>query len=285
MTASKVTQATIAKSADGTTLHAALADRTRPPRPNPLSASLTFAWRALLKIKHVPFQLFDVTMFPIMITLMFTFLFGGALAGSIGEYVQFLIPGILVMTVSMISMYTALGLNTDISKGIFDRFRSLPFWRPAVLVGALLGDTARYTLAALVVIVLGVILGFRPGGGVVGVLLALVLLLVFAFSLSWIWTMLGLLVKTPESVMMVSSMASFPLTFASNIFVDPQTMPSWLQTFVSINPVSHAVTAVRGLMHGTVTSGQIGSALLACAVLVAIFAPLTMYLFRNKNAR
>lgn len=279
------TQPTLLKPVDGRALQSALSTQTRPSRPNALAASLTFAWRALLKIKHVPFQLFDVTMFPIMITLMFTFLFGGALAGSVGEYVQFLIPGILVMTVSMISMYTALGLNTDISKGIFDRFRSLPFWRPAVLVGALLGDTVRYTLAAMVVIVLGVVLGFRPAGGVVGVLLSLVLLLVFAFSLSWIWTLLGLLIPTPESVMMVSSMASFPLTFASNIFVDPQTMPSWLQVFVNINPVTHAVTVVRGFMHGTVTTGQIGTALLACAVLIAIFAPVTMYLYRNKNAR
>jgi ABC-2 type transport system permease protein len=230
-------------------------------------------------------QLFDVTMFPIMMTLMFTFLFGGALAGSVGEYVQFLIPGILVMTVAMISMYTALAINTDISKGIFDRFRSLAFWRPAVLVGALLGDTVRYTLAALVVIVLGLLLGFRPGGGVVGVLAALVLLLAFAFSLSWIWTMLALIVPTPESVMMVSSMASFPLTFASNIFVDPQTMPSWLQVFVNINPVTHAVTAVRGLMHGTVTADQIVAVLIGCAVLIGIFGPITMYLYRNKNAR
>jgi ABC-2 type transport system permease protein len=117
------------------------------------------------------------------------------------------------------------------------------------------------------------------------VLLALALLLVFAFSLSWIWTVLGLVMQTPESVMMVSSVASFPLTFASNIFVDPQTMPSWLQAVVNINPVTHAVTAVRGLMHGTVTSGQIGAVLLACAVLIVLFAPLTMYLFRNKNTR
>jgi ABC-2 type transport system permease protein len=108
---------------------------------------------------------------------------------------------------------------------------------------------------------------------------------VFAFSLSWIWTMLGLIMQTPESVMMVSSMASFPLTFASNIFVDPQTMPSWLQAFVNINPVTHAVTAVRGLMHGTVTPEQIVAVLVSSAVLIAIFGPITMYLYRNKNAR
>jgi len=269
---------------DESTLQAALTVRTRPARPSALSASITLGWRALLKLKHVPLQLFDVTMFPIMMTLMFTYLFGGALAGSVKEYVQQLIPGILVMTVAMISMYTAIGINTDITKGVFDRFRSLPFWRPAVLVGALLGDTVRYTIASTVVIVLGVILGFRPEGGIIGVLLGLGLLLVFAFSLSWIWTMLGLLMNDPESVMMTSGIASFPLTFASNIFVDPTTMPSALQAFVKINPISLVVTAVRGLMHGTVTSQQISMALLGCVVLVAIFAPISMYLYNNKNA-
>lgn len=278
-----VTPATLSTPIDDKMLHSALSVRSYPSRPSALSASLTLGWRALLKLKHVPLQLFDVTMFPIMMTLMFTYLFGGALAGSVKEYVQFLIPGILVMTVAMISMYTAIGINTDITKGIFDRFRSLPFWRPAVLVGALLGDMVRYTIAAVVVIALGLILGFDPSGGVVGVLLALGLLLVFAFSLSWIWTMLGLLMRDPESVMMTSGIASFPLTFASNIFVDPETMPSGLQAFVKVNPISLVVTAVRGLMHGTATSEQIVEALIGCAVLVVIFAPLTMYLYNNKN--
>lgn len=280
-----VIQTSFPKTINGTALNSALENRTRPPRPSALGASLTFFWRAVLKIKHVPMQLFDVTMFPIMMTLMFTYLFGGALAGSIEAYLYNLIPGILVMTVAMISMYTAMTLNQDISKGIFDRFRSLPFWRPAVLVGALLGDSVRYLLAALVVVVLGLILGFRPDAGLPGVLMALVMTLIFAFSLSWIWTMIGLLMKTTESVMMVSSMASFPLTFASNIFVDPATMPSWLQAFVNINPVTHTVTAARGLVHGTATPDQIGLALMSSAVLIAIFAPLTMYLFRNKGTR
>lgn len=269
---------------DDKAIHSVLSVRSRPERPSALSASLTLGWRAILKLKHVPLQIFDVTMFPIMMTLMFTYLFGGALAGSVKEYVQLLIPGILVMTVAMISMYTAIGINTDITKGVFDRFRSLPFWRPAVLVGALLGDMVRYTIAATVVIVLGLILGFRPDGGAIGVVLALGLLLIFAFSLSWIWTMMGLLMRDPESVMMTSGIASFPLTFASNIFVDPTTMPSWLQSFVKINPISLVVTAVRGLMHGTATSQQVSEALLASAILVAIFAPLTMYLYNNKNA-
>ncbi len=264
-------------------LRSALSSSKRPSRPSALSASLTFGWRALLKIKHVPEQLFDVTAFPIMFTLMFTYLFGGAIAGSTGEYLQFLLPGILVQTVVFITMYTGMGLNTDVTKGVFDRFRSLPIWRPAALVGALLGDVARYAMASTIVIALGLILGFRPEGGIVGMILSVALILVFSFSLSWIWTALGLVLRTPNSVMMVSFMILFPLTFASNIFVDPKTMPSWLQTAVGFNPITHLVTAVRGLMSGTVSAGQIGWVLLACAVLVAVFGPLTMYLYSNKK--
>jgi ABC-2 type transport system permease protein len=265
------------------TLRSALSARPRPSRAGALSASLTFGWRALLKIKHVPEQLFDVTAFPIMFTLLFTYLFGGALAGSTGEYLHYLLPGILVQTVVFITIYTGFGLNTDITKGVFDRFRSLPIWRPAALVGALLGDAARYAMASTMVIVLGLVLGFRPDGGVLGVLLSVALLLVFSFALSWIWTALGLVLRTPNAVMGVSMMVLFPLTFASNIFVDPRTMPRWLEAIVGANPITHLATAVRGLMHGTVTAGQIGWVLLASVVLVAVFAPLTMYLYRNKN--
>ena len=264
-------------------LRSALASGKRPKRPNALSASLAFGWRALLKIKHVPEQLFDVTAFPIMFTLMFTYLFGGAIAGSTGEYLQFLLPGILVQTVVFITMYTGMGLNTDVTKGVFDRFRSLPIWRPAALVGALLGDVARYAMASTIVIALGLILGFRPEGGAVGVLLSVALVLVFSFSLSWIWTALGLILRTPNSVMMASFMILFPLTFASNIFVDPRTMPSWLETAIGFNPITHLVTAVRGLMSGTAAIPQIGAVFLSCAVLIAVFAPITMYLYRNKK--
>src|SRR3712207_1553418 len=264
-------------------LHSVLSARTRPSRPSALSASLTFGWRALLKIKHVPEQLFDVIAFPIMFTLIFTYLFGGALAGSTGEYLQYLLPGILVQTVVFITIYTGFGLNTDITKGVFDRFRSLPIWRPAALVGALLGDAARYTMASTMVVVLGLVLGFRPDGGVLGVLMSVALLLVFSFALSWIWTALGLVLRTPNSVMGVSMMVLFPLTFASNIFVDPRTMPLWLETLVGANPITHLATAVRGLMHGTAAAGQIGWVLLSAGVLFAVFAPLTVYLYRNKR--
>lgn len=262
----------------------ALFARSRPPRPSAFAASLTFGWRGLLKIKYVPEQLLDVIAIPIIFTLMFTYLFGGALAGSTGSYLRFLLPGTLVMTVLLVTMYAGTGLNTDVTTGVFDRFRTAPIWRPAPIVGALFGDIGRYLLASTLVIVLGLVLGFRPAGGVVGVLLALALILVFAFSLSWVWTVAGLVLRTPTAVMTLSTVTLFPLTLASNVFVDPRTMPGWLQAFVNVNPVTHLVTAARSLMmHGTVEAAQLSWVLLASAALTVIFAPLTMYLYRNKR--
>nr|WP_219914475.1 ABC transporter permease [Thalassobacillus sp. CUG 92003] len=261
----------------------AIASSERPSRPNGLSSSFTFASRALLRIKHVPEQLFDVTVFPIIFLLMFTYLFGGAIAGSTSDYLQFLLPGILVMTVSQITMYTGIDLNNDIRKGIFDRFRTLPIWLPSALVGALLVDTVRYSMASTIMIVLGLILGFRPEGGFPGVIGAVALILVFSFSLSWVWTTLGLIMRSEKSLMMVSMMVLFPITFVSNVFVEPETLPSWLEGFVDINPISLLVTAVRGFMHDAVTFEQIGWVLLASFIFTIIFAPLTMYLYRNKK--
>ncbi|MFJ6574101.1 ABC transporter permease [Streptomyces sp. NPDC091292] len=259
-----------------------LISRERPPRPGPLSASLTFGWRSILKIKHVPEQLFDVTAFPIMMVLMYTYLFGGALAGSPSEYIQYLLPGILVMSVVMITMYTGVSVNTDIDKGVFDRFRTLPIWRPAVMVGYLLGDGLRYTIASIVMIGVGLIMGFRPAGGFVGVVAGVALLLVFAFAFSWVWTMFGLLLRTEKSVMGVSMMVIFPLTFLSDIFVKPETMPGWLQAFVNNNPVTHVASGVRGLMDGSGAGSSVAWTLGWAAVLVAVFGPVTMRLYNRK---
>jgi ABC-2 type transport system permease protein len=261
---------------DDEALRAALSARARPPRPSALSTSLTFGWRALLKIKHVPEQLFDVTIFPVMLTLLFTYLFGGALAGSTEDYLQFLLPGILVQTVIFTTVYTGVTLNTDIERGVFDRFRSLPIWRPSPLVGAQLGDMVRYTLGSIVVVVLGLILGYRPDGGVPGVGAAIALLLVFAFGIGWIFTLLGLVMRTPNAVMSVGMMVLFPLTFASNIFVSPDTMPEWLQTFVDHNPITRMVTATRGLMNGDPVAGEIGWVLVAALAFTVVFAPIVM---------
>src|SRR6188768_1540843 len=174
--------------------------RGRTSPPTALAATGTLAWRALLKIKHVPFQLFDVTITPIMFTLLFTYIFGGALGGTPTAYIQFLLPGILVQTIAFITVYTGVGLNTDIQKGLYDRFRSLPIWQPSPIMGALAGDVFRYSFAGMLIMVIGFLIGFRPQGGAIGVLLAFLLVLTFAFSLSWLWIIVGMLVRTPESV-------------------------------------------------------------------------------------
>ena len=262
---------------------AVLATGERPPRPGRLSASVTHGWRALLKIKHVPEQLIDVTIFPVMMLLLFTYLFGGALGGSVDEYVQTFVPGITVSTVVMITMYTGTGLNNDIVRGVSDRFRTLPTWRPAAIVGALLGDAVRYAIAATVILGLGTILGFRPEGGPLGVVAGVVVLLAFSFSLSWIWTWLGLKLESEKAVMGTSMMVLMPLTFASNIFVEPDTMPGWLQRVVEVNPITLVVDLVRGLMGGNAEAAQLGWVVLACAALLVVFAPLTMRTYSRRT--
>jgi ABC-2 type transport system permease protein len=264
------------------TLSAVLAPGARPPRPSAWSASVTFGWRAMLKIKHVPEQLFDVTAFPIMMTLMFTYLFGGALAGSTTEYLQFLLPGIMVMSVVMITMYTGIAVNTDIQKGVFDRFRTLPIWRPSTMVGYLLGDAFRYTMASTVILLVGLVLGFRPDGGVVGVLAGIGVLVAFSFAFSWLWTMFGLLLRTEKSVMGVSMMVLFPLTFLSNVFVEPSTMPGWLQAFVKVNPISHLVAAVRALMDGGWDTEAMTWVIVSGVLFTVVFGALTMRLYNRR---
>lgn len=258
-------------------------DETHPPRAGAVSASLAFGRRALLKVKHVPEQLTDAIFIPVLFTVLFTYLFGGALSGSTGDYLQYLLPGSLVMAVLLMTVFSGLVLNTDISNGAFDRFRSLPIWRPAPLVGGLLADAARYLLASSLVITMGLVMGFRPDGGATGVLLGVGLIVVFALSLSWVWMTLGLVLRTPTSVSMLSFLVQFPLMFASNVFVDPETMPGWLQTFVDANPISQLVTAERKLMAGTANFGDVVWVLVAAALIMSIFMPLTLHLFNAKE--
>ncbi|HEX5348581.1 MAG TPA: ABC transporter permease [Pseudonocardiaceae bacterium] len=266
------------------TLRAALSTSARPSRPSPLAATLTHLWRGMMAFKHYPAQLIDIILLPLIFLLMFTYLFGGAFAGSTGRYLQFFLPGVAVQSVVLMTVYTGTALNTDINKGVFDRFRTLPFWQPATLAGNLLGDIIRYVIALTMTIGLGVLLGFRLGGGLLGVVLAMLVLIVFAFSVSWIFAALGVVVSVPERVSGTSMIVIYPLLFTSNIFASPETMPGWMQVVVQINPLSHAATASRGLMNGTATLGQVGWALLISALIIAVFAPLTMHLYRNKNA-
>ncbi|HYM57819.1 MAG TPA: ABC transporter permease [Solirubrobacteraceae bacterium] len=264
-------------------VHAALASGERPPRPSALSTCLTFGWRGMLKIKHVPEQLIDVSLTPVLFLLMFTYLFGGAVAGSTSDYLQFLLPGVLVQSVLFTSVYSGVSLNTDMTKGVVDRFRSLPIWRPAPLVGAVVGDSVRYLIAATVVVLLGMAMGFQAAAGVGGIVAAIGLVVVFAFGLSWVFTTVGLLMRAPNAVMNTGFMALFPLIFLSNIFVEPKTLPGWLEGFVGVNPITHLVTAVRGLIEGTVTAGEIGLVLASATALTAVFAPLTVRLYRSKS--
>jgi ABC-2 type transport system permease protein len=268
--------------ADTAAVRKAIASTARPPRPGRLATALTFGWRGMLKVKHVPEQLLDVTVTPVMFVLMFTYLFGGAIAGSTSAYLQYILPGMLVMSVLFTTVYSGVSLNTDLTKGVVDRFRSLPIWRPAPLLGSLLGDSVRYVIAGTVIIVLGLALGYRPEGGAPGVLAALALVVVFSFGLSWLFSVLGLLLRSPNAVMNAGFMGIFPLTFLSNVFVDPATLPGPLEAFVHVNPISVLATASRSLMSGQPDGVAIVVSLAVAAGLALVFLPLTTRLYRSR---
>jgi ABC-2 type transport system permease protein len=275
------TETTSERSPELAQVHAALVSGQRPARPNVLTQCLTFGWRGMLKIKHVPEQLIDVTLTPVLFLLMFTYLFGGAVAGSTDDYLQFLLPGMLVQSVLFVSVYSGVALNTDVTKGVVDRFRSLPIWRPAPLVGAVIGDSVRYVVASVIVVTLGFIMGFHAEGGAPGVLAAIAIVVLFSFGLSWAFTTIGLLMRAPSAVMNTGFMLLFPLVFLSNIFVAPETLPGWLEAFVDVNPISHLTTSARGLMAGDAEVDSILISLLSAGVLTAVFAPLTVRLYRK----
>lgn len=265
-------------------LRKALASTERPPRASAATAALSFGWRGMLKVKHVPEQLLDVTVTPVMFTLMFTYLFGGAIAGSTGEYRDYIMPGVLVVAVLFTTVYSGIAINTDLTKGVVDRFRTLPIWRPAPLLGALLGDSVRYLAASLVIVIMGLILGWRPAGGPEGVLAAVGLVVAFSFGLSWCFTTMGLLLRSPNAVMNAGFMSIFPLTFLSNVYVEPETLPAGLEAFVNANPVTLLVDACRGLVDNHASSGEILGVLAIAAGLTAVFLPLTTRLYRTRSA-
>jgi ABC-2 type transport system permease protein len=269
--------------ADQAAVRKALTDAPPPKRPSALSQAMTFGWRGMLKVKHVPEQLLDATITPVMFILMFTFLFGGAVAGSTDEYLQYILPGMLVMQVLFNTVYSGVSLNTDLTKGVVDRFRSLPIWRPSPLVGALLGDSVRYVIGGIVIIVLGLILGFDAEGGVAGLVAALAVTVFFAFALSWAFTTLGLLLRQPNAVMNAGFMTIFPLTFLSNVFVEPSTLPAGLEWFVGVNPVSHLADTSRALMAGDAAGSDLLYVFVAAAIVTAIFAPITNHLYKTKS--
>jgi oleandomycin transport system permease protein len=250
--------------------------------------SLILAKRTVTKMFRNPEQFIDVTVQPIIMTVLFVFIFGGAIAGSTGKYVEFALPGIIVQTLMFTSLTIGVNLNTDIQKGIFDRFRSLPIARSAPLFGAVLGDIVRHSIAITVTLVFGAIIGFQFHTPWWHVALAIILIILFAVSLCWVSVLIGMLARSSGAVQGLSFLITFPLTFGSSTFVAAKTLPDWLQGFVRVNPVTHVIEAMRGLLTGSTfqagdtTAGQIIWVLCACVGLLAIFFPLATWAYRKK---
>jgi oleandomycin transport system permease protein len=256
-----------------------------PPRVRPvegLRQTGSLSWRTLVQIKHNPMELIDFSIQPIMFLLLFTYVFGGAIAGSAGDYLTFALPGIIVQNALFGTLNTGIGLNTDLTKGVFDRLRALPIARWAPLGGRIVADTVKQAWAMALLLGLGAIMGFRVGTGVAGVLGAFGLMLAFAVAFSWISVLVGMLVSEPDRVMIFGFAVMFPLTFVSNAFVPTDTMPGWLQGFVDVNPVTILADAVRGLLVGGPVAAPVTGALLWAAGILAVFAPLAVRAFRKR---
>ncbi|OIJ94634.1 ABC transporter permease [Streptomyces colonosanans] len=253
-------------------------------RVGALAASAAFGRRAMLKIKHDPKQLVDSAAIPILFTVLFPCLFGGAISGSTGDYLKILLPGVLTMSIAIVTMYGGARLAQDVQSGAFDRLRGLPIWRGASVLGGLLSDTARYLFASAIVVVLGLTMGYRPDGGTPGVLAAIALVVAFGLSLSLLWAAVALVIHSPAVVISIANAALIPLSFASNIFVQPSTMPGWLQAFADANPLSHVATAARDLMNDTGgAGGTVAWSLTATAAITLVFAPITLRLYSKQG--
>jgi ABC-2 type transport system permease protein len=257
--------------------------RTRPRTTvaETVSETLSMAWRSLKKMRRNPEQFFDVTLQPLLFTAMFAYIFGGAISGNVSSYLPLLIPGIVAQTVLTTCMSSGVQLREDMDKGVFDRFKVLPIARIAPLAGPMVADLVRYLIAASLTFVMGVIIGYRPGGGVLGVLGAIALSIFTGWSLAWIFTWIGTIARNARSVQGMSMLILFPLTFLSNAFVPVRTLPSGLADFVKINPVSHLVSATRDLANNGTITGEVGWTLLAGIVVIAIFAPLSVRSYRR----
>jgi len=256
------------------------------PRLNPLTGlrhTFTLTWRSVLKIRTNMEDVVGLSLQPIMFLLLFTYVFGGAIAGGTHAYLQYALPGLLVMTVVFATLGTGLMLNQDITGGVFDRFRSLPIARWAPMGGAVLGDMVRYMISVAITLGFGMVLGFRILTNPVSAVAACVLLLTFALSMCWVSALIGMLVKTPQGVQMFGFLVMFPLVFGSNLLVRQATMPGWLQSFVKVNPMTDLTSAVRGLLTG----GPVGTAalhsLLWALGIFLVFAPLAVRAYLRRT--
>jgi ABC-2 type transport system permease protein len=246
-----------------------------------ISNSLTMAYRNLLLIRRTPQQLFDVTIQPILFTLMFVFLFGGAISGSVSGYLPIIIPGILAQTALTASMATGVQLREDMDKGVFYRFKSMPIARIAPLTGPLIADLVRYAIATSLTFVMGYLLGFR-WASLGGALTGGVLVVFCSWCISWIFALLGVVAKTAQTVQGISAAILFPLGFLSGAFVPTSTLPSWLQDFVNVNPLTYIVSATRQLFNQGTIGNDFWLSLLVSMAVVLIFAPLTLRAYMRK---
>ncbi len=246
-----------------------------------VSQTLSMAWRALKKMRRNPEQFFDVTVQPLLFTAMFAYIFGGAISGNVHAYLPLLIPGIVAQTVLTTCMSTGVQLREDMEKGVFDRFKSLAIARIAPLAGPMVADLVRYLIAATLTFAMGIAIGYRPGGGALGVTGAILLAIFTGWALAWIFTFIGTIARNARSVQGISMLILFPLTFLSNAFVPVKTLPGPLAAFVKANPVSHLVSAARALANQGMISSEVGWTLLAGLAVIAIFAPLSVYSYKR----
>ncbi|MFG2486153.1 ABC transporter permease [Streptomyces virginiae] len=267
----------------GTTLTDGLGRSGRVRLPAALRQTATMAWRSLVSVKHNPLELVDYSITPIMFVFLFTFVFGGQMAGSPQEYLQYALAGIIVQNTLFMSMYTAMSLNTDLTKGVFDRLRSLPIARSAPLFGRIVADLAKQLWAMLLMIALGMLLGFELTGGPAGFVGATLLLLTFAAAVSWTAVLIGMMAADVEKVQVFAFTFIFPLTFTSSAFVEVDTMPGWLQAWVEVNPVTQLSDAFRGLLLGTPAGAPIFWSLVWAAGITAVFMPLAMRAYRSDT--
>jgi ABC-2 type transport system permease protein len=248
--------------------------------------------RNLVHISREPMQLSDVTIQPVLFTVLFIYLFGGAIPIPGGSYTDFILAGLLALNLTTSTMGTAVGLATDLHEGMIERFRVLPMWRPAVLVGRSLADLLTSCLCALVVAVTGLAAGWRTSASLLSILGGFALVLLFAYSLSWVAACVGLNSKSPESAASFGFIVLFPLAFVSNAMVPTRHMPGWMQAVANWNPVSAVTAAARDLWHNPNPSAAVGAwpmqhpveASLAWSVLIiALAAPLASWFFKRRT--
>jgi ABC transporter DrrB family efflux protein len=247
--------------------------------------ALMLTKRHLIQTIRIPDLLIFSTIQPVMFVLLFRYVFGGAIKVSGTSYVNYLMAGIFVQTVAFGSTVTGVGIAEDLHRGIVDRFRSLPMARSAVLTGRTIADLIRNMFVVLIMLVVGLLVGFRPHGSVLGWAAAIGILLLFSFAFSWISATIGLLVRSVEAAQQASFIWLFPLTFASSVFVPTGTMPGWLQAFADRQPISIVSNAVRALLLGTPVGSAAWEALAWCLGILAVFIPLAVSFYRRTAAR